>query len=436
LPPPEGLFPRFERLLRARQAERLPSLAAAVVRGGETVWSGAVGTADYESGVEATPDTQYRTGSITKTFTAVAVMLLRDERKLDLDDRLEEHVPGVAIGSPTIRRMLAHLSGLQREPGDMWVDGVAPTIEQIVAALHDYELVLPPARAHHYSNLAYGLLGEVVARRSGLPYTEFVDARILGPLGLERTTWEERQPRAVGYLVDEYAGTAAREPHTLLDGVAAMGQLWSTVADLARWGVVLVEGHEGVLDPESADELWAPQVMLNPGEWTVGWGLGLELVNHGGRIFGGHGGAMPGFLAGLYLDRESKTGAAVLTNSGTRAATREIALELAEATLELWPADVQPWAPEPDPPPEVKQILGRWWSEGNEFVFAWRAGKLEASIPGAPPRVRPSVFEPVSEGVFRVVAGRERGERLRVDGDRLVWGGYLFTRSQEPMPSG
>jgi CubicO group peptidase (beta-lactamase class C family) len=116
---PEGLEQRLERILQTRQAERLPSLAAAVVRGGESVWADAVGTADYESATEATADTQYRIGSITKTFTAVAVMQLRDAGKLDLDDRLEQHLPGIAIGAPTLRRMLAHLSGLQREPGDM-----------------------------------------------------------------------------------------------------------------------------------------------------------------------------------------------------------------------------------------------------------------------------------------------------------------------------
>ncbi len=107
-----------------------------------------------------------------------------------------------------------------------------------------------------------------------------------------------------------------------------MGQLWSTVEDLCGWGAFLVGGHEGVLAPDTVDEMWAPQVMLNPDEWTVGWGLGLQLVNHEGRIFGGHGGAMPGFLAGLLVNRETKTGAAVLTNSGTRAPTGEIAIEL------------------------------------------------------------------------------------------------------------
>jgi CubicO group peptidase (beta-lactamase class C family) len=433
-PLPDGLDRRLERILQKRQAERLPSLAGAVVRGGETVWSSAVGAADYEAGREATADTQYRIGSITKTFTAVAVMQLRDEGLLDLDDRIERHLPGIAIGSPTIRRMLAHLSGLQREPGDMWVTGKAPTIDEMIAAMDGYELVLPAARAHHYSNLAYGLLGETVARVSGQPYAAYVDGRILAPLGLTRTTWEEEEPRAAGYLVDEYAGTAAREPHTPLDGIAAMGQLWSTVGDLARWAVVLAEGADGVLEETTADELWSPQVMMNPDDWTVAWGLGIQLVNHEGRIFGGHGGAMPGFLAGLYVTREAKTGAAVLTNAGSRAPTIDIALELADAALEVWPPDIEPWRPEPPPPAEIVPLLGRWWSEGNEFVLSWKDGRLSAQLPGAPPRVKPSVFEPV-EGGYRVVSGRERGERLRVDGDRLILAGYVFTRTQEATPS-
>jgi CubicO group peptidase (beta-lactamase class C family) len=433
LPAPDELAQRLDRILRSHQAKRLPSLTAAVVRDGETVWTGATGTVDYDTDARATAGTQYRVGSITKTFTAVAIMQLRDAGALDLDDRVEEHLPGIANGSPTLRRMLAHISGLQREVGEMFVTGEVPTIAEVVESMAQYELVLPAARAHHYSNLAYGLLGEVVTRRSGIPYTDYVDERIIAPVGLARTTWHEQAPNALGYLVDEYSGTAHREPHSDMGGIASMGQLWSTVEDLGRWGAFLLGGGDGVLDPDTVDEMWAPQVMMNPDDWSVGWGLGLELVNHSGRVFGGHGGAMPGFLAGLYLNRETKTGAAVLTNAGTRAPTRDIVLELAGATLEQWPPEIEPWQPETEPPPEIAAILGRWWSEGNEFVFSWQDGKLTAEVPGAPPRVRPSVFEPL-DGGYRVVSGRERGERLRLDGDRIVWGGYLFTRSQETTP--
>jgi CubicO group peptidase (beta-lactamase class C family) len=432
LPAPEGLTAALERTLQTRQAERLPSIAAAVVRSGELVWSGAVGTASYELGSDATPETQYRIGSITKTFTATAVMQLRDAGALDLDDRLEQHVAGTREGSPTIRRLLAHISGFQREPGEMWVSGEVPTIDELLAAMDTYEPVLPAARAHHYSNLAYGLLGELVARLSGKPYTQYVDERILQPLGLSRTTWQSQEPYAQGYLVDEYAGTALREPHTDLGGVAAMGQLWSTVGDLCSWASFLAGGRDGVLDAATVEEMWFPQVIVTPDRWDRGWGLGLELLNRDGRIFGGHGGAMPGHLAGVYVHRESNVGAAVLTNAGTRAPTTEIALELATATLEQWPPDTEPWRPETEPPEAVRPLLGRWWSEGNEFVFTWEQGGLHARAAGAAAWVQPSVFAAM-DGGYRVARGRVRGERLRVDGDRLIWAGYVFTRAQQPF---
>src|SRR5439155_23687845 len=131
---------QLARDLRARiakaQAERLPSVSAAVVRKGEVVWADAVGLANVEDGLEATPETQYRIGSITKTFTAVAIMQLRDGGRLELDDALSKHVPEAAHGGPTIRRMLAHLSGLQREPvGDIWESFETPDVDQVLAEL-------------------------------------------------------------------------------------------------------------------------------------------------------------------------------------------------------------------------------------------------------------------------------------------------------------
>ena len=405
LPAPETLAPRLERCLRARQAERLPSIAAAVVRDGEIVWSGAVGLADGEASLEATPGTQYRVGSITKTFTAVAVMQLRDAGELDLDDRVEQHIPGIANGSPTLRRMLAHLSGLQREAGEMFVTGEVPAIDEILESMAGYELVLPAARAHHYSNLAYGLLGEVVARRSGTPYTDYVDERILAPLGLTRTTWLEQEPRAIGYLVDEYTGTADREPHIESGGVAAMGQLWSTVDDLCRWGAFLVGGQEGVLAPDTVEEMWAPAGDPEPRRVDDGLGprpparepRGADLRRPRRRDAG-----LPRRAAREPRDEDRGGRAHELGDARADRRDRDRVRRRDDRALA---ARHPPWRPESPPPPEVAAILGQWWSEGNEFAFAWRDGKLTATAVGAPPRVKPSVFEPLPDGGFRVVPG-------------------------------
>ncbi|MFL5927971.1 MAG: serine hydrolase domain-containing protein [Gaiellaceae bacterium] len=423
----------LDRLLQERQAERLPSVAAAVVQNGEQVWARAVGTADYDEEREATPDTQYRVGSITKTFTATAIMQLRDDGALDLDDRLEQHVPEIANGTPTIRRMLCHLSGLQREAGEMFVDAVSPTEEELIGSMSEVEFVLGPAQAHHYSNLAFALLGQVVAQKAGMPYTQYVDERIIRPLGLARTTWAPHAPKAQGYLVDEYARTVWKEPETDLGGTTAAGQLWSTVEDLGRWATFLAKGSDAVLSPRTNEEMWFPQVMYFPHEWVLGWGLGLMLFNHEGTIYGGHGGAMAGHLAGVYIDRKTKTGAAALTNAGTGADMDLLAVTLAAKAKELWPEPIEPWRPEQPPPDDVRAILGRWWSEGSEFVFWWEGGTLKAKVARMPPGRGETTFERDGDG-WRAAAGRERGERLRVDGDRLIWSGYAFTRVQEPFP--
>jgi CubicO group peptidase (beta-lactamase class C family) len=417
----------LDRLLRKRQADRLPSVAAAVVRDGEIAWSNAVGLADCDEEREATADTQYRIGSITKTFTAIAVMQLRHEGLIDLDDRIEQHVPGLENGSPTIRRMLSHLSGMWREAGDMFVDGHSPTAEEL-----EIGFVLEPGEAHHYSNLAFALLGRMVAEKRGVAYTAWVDERIIGPLGLKRTTWLPEAPKAQGYLVDEYARTVWKEPETDLGGTMAAGQLWSTVEDLGRWAAFLAAGNDDVLPESVIERMWFPQVMYFPEDWILGWGLGLMLYNKDGRIYGGHGGAMAGHLAGVYVDRKSKIGAAGLTNSGTRGGMDEFAISLVAKAIELWPEEPEVWRPEASVPDDVRPLLGRWWSEGNEFVFWWEEQALQAKFVGSPPGRGETTFERDGDG-WLAVKGRERGERLRIDGDRMVWAGYPFTRAQEPF---
>ena len=424
--------------LREAQAERLPSVSATVVRRGEPLWAGAVGYADAEEGREATPDTQYRIGSITKTFTATAVMQLREGAALDLDDPLERHLPDVAHGGLTIRRLLSHSSGLQREPpGEMWESLASPSVEQLLAELGQAEQVLPPMTAHHYSNLAFALLGVVVERVSGTAYRDYVEERILRPLGLARTTWAPAAPFAQGYFVDPYANVLHREQHPDIAGVAAAGQLWSTTGDLGRWAAFLAQGHPDVLPADAVEAMWFPQALWDPDAWTLAWGLGPMLHRRGERIFGGHGGAMYGHLSAVYVERKTGIGAACLTNSTSGADMDALALRLAETAIEALPEPPEPWRPQDAPPPELASALGRWWSEGGEFLFLWEDGSLR-SRPAAPKRDQPpSVFERVGDDLYRTASGRERGELLRLvrdgNGDvvRMYWATYPFTRAPE-----
>lgn len=427
----------FSRLIREEQAEhRLPSVSAAVFREGGVVWSDAVGLAETESGTEATPATQYRVGSITKTFTAAAIMLLRDEGKLGLDDSLGRHVPEAAHGEPTLRRMLAHASGLQREFADeMWESMEDLPREELLAGLVDAEQVLEPGSHWHYSNLAFALLGEVVERSSGQPWERFIAERFLEPLGMERTTMEPEAPAASGYFVDPYQEGVHREGNIVLRRAAAAGQLWSTTADLARWGAFLADPDPAVMAPSTAEEMHAVQVMAEPNRWLRAWGLGVALYRRGDRILAGHGGAMPGFRAELVYSRPERIGAVMLVNSSAWPTGEETALRLAETALDALPAEPEEWRPGESAPPELAALLGRWWTEGSEFVLRYRRGKLEARMVGAPDWSPPAVFEPETDDRFRVVSGPERGELLRVVRDeqgepiKLYWATYACTRA-------
>ena len=416
----------------------MPSVVAALVRGGEVEWSEAVGLADLETERSATPETQYRVGSITKTFTAAAVFQLRDEGRLDLDDPVGRHVEELTVATPAIRALLSHASGLQREqPGDMWETMVMPSQEELVASLGVAERVIPGSY-WHYSNLAFSILGLVVERLRGVPYRQVVNERLLAPVGLTRTTWTPAEPVATPYLVDPFADAVSLEPMLEDGSLGAAGELWSTAVDIARWGAFLAEPDPDVLSPAAAEEMRAVHAMAETDRWTLGWGAGLWLVRRGERVWAGHDGAMPGFLAALAFRPQERLAVSVVTNSGARAGPTELALALGEKELESRPEPPQEWRPSP-PPEDVAALLGAWWSEGYPFTFAWRNGRLEARLDVTPAWRPPSVFERVAPDLWRTVSGRERGERLRVRRDEhgavthLNWAGYPFTRDPRPF---
>lgn len=426
---PESLLADLRRELRRFQRESPgPSATAALFRGDDVLWSESVGVADVESGREATPDTQYAIASITKTFVARAILMLRDERKLSLDDPLGRHIEGADREGVTVRRLLAHSSGIQREtPGDVWESLDFPDRETLLSQLGDAEQVLDPATSWHYSNLAYALLGEVIERVSGTPATEFISERILGPFGLERTTWGPGENAATGYFVERFADVAHAEPVPDKKAVAAAGALFSTVGDLARWGAVLLE----------QDEMHIVQVMADPDRWLLGWALGLEVHRRGERLFAGHSGGAVGHGSFLYYSRREKVGTVLLTNTENPSLTFD-PVSLTEKAVDALPAEEEPWRPGEPVPPELEGVLGIWWGEGVDWWFEWREGSLEARRPGRNVPTR-TLFEKESEDVYRTVSGRERGELLRIVRDedgrpvKLYWATYPFTRTAAPL---
>lgn len=435
---PDRLTAKLEQLLAADQRERrLPAIAAAVLRDGEPIWESAIGAADVEAGIEATPDTQFRCGSITKTFTAAAIMQLRDAGKLDLEDTLDVHVEGAAH-KPSIRRLLSHASGLQRETqDDSWLTLRFAPPDELLATLESAEMVLPSGARFHYSNLAYALLGIVVERVSGLRYTDYVRERLFEPLGLSRLSFEPEPPAAKGYVGQPYADRVWNAIDVETGAWASAGQLWGTVGDLCRWGAFLADPDESVLATKSAEEMRTVQVIADHERWTAGYGLGLALRRDGERILAGHSGSMPGFIAMLFFSPADKVVTAALTNE-SHGLIGDLALALVRTTVEEWPVAPEAWGVGEPPPDDVLPLLGTWFIEATQVDLRWRDGKLEARSPSDAAWEPPAIFERESDDRWRTVSGPERGEALRIERGpddsvtRMIWAGYPVTR--EPGP--
>ncbi|WP_435769909.1 serine hydrolase domain-containing protein [Nocardioides sp. SYSU DS0651] len=413
--------------LRSLQASgRLPSVCAAVARGGTEEWRGCVSVVD---GIGT--QTSYRIGSITKTMTAVLVLQLRDEGGLDLDDPVGRFLPEAGYADATLRGLLSHTAGLQSEPvGPWWERSPGVPMADLLAANDGGGRVAGRGEHYHYSNLGYALLGEVAARLHGRTWWELVAERLLEPLGLTATTYGPPADHAPGRSVDHFANTLTAEPHTDTVAMAPAGQLWSTVGDLLRWADFLATGHPDVLAAETLAEMARP---VTPDE---DYGLGLRRLVVDGRVLVGHTGSMPGFQASLFVDRATRDAVAVLTNATTglpaaRVAERFLAADPAADAGDAG-GDVAPWRPVAELPAEVAPLLGVWFWGNTALGFEWTGQELLVrDLRTTEEEYR---FAVAGSGLV-CTAGYHRGERLhvhrRADGSvsHLECATFVYTRS-------
>jgi CubicO group peptidase (beta-lactamase class C family) len=434
---------------RTQTTGRVPSLVTGVVRDGSLAWSAGRGQVDGEV---PDADVQYRIGSITKPITAVAVLRLRDEGKLDLDDPVERHVPGTPFGERTVGQLLAHNSGLRAEAPGEWWERVPGTSWAELAAQFSTASELPhgAGRRYHYSNLGFAVLGEIVARRRGKPWAEVIQDEVLLPLGMTRTTTRPTGRAAKGWAVHPWADVLLPEPEHDAGAMAAAGQLWATLTDLGRFAAFLLGDTGDVLAPSTLEEMREPAgVDISADDWKA-YGLGLSLQQIAGVTYIGHGGSMPGFVAGIMVDPEQQTGAVVLSNatSGldggllTRALTtvRELEPRIVDAWVPLQPEQLQ------NPvQAEGLRMVGTWYWGTNAYGIRLKAGG-ELDLLGLLHGGRPSRFRPDDSGTWVGRTGYFAGEPLRpvLDGEgRLIslnLGSFALTRTAydpaAPVPGG
>src|SRR5882724_2920372 len=278
----------------------VPSASLAIVKNGQVVYVKAYGEARIESKTPATPDMRYSIGSISKQFTAAAILLLQEQGKLSLDDKVSKFIPDLTRANEvTIRQLLSHTSGYQ----DYWPqDYVMPTMLQPVTAQRIMDgwarkpLDFEPGSKWQYSNTNYVIAGVIIEKASGKSLLEFMQEKIFTPLGMKSVASMDITKASasdpVGYL--RYAlGPLRPAPKEGKGWLFAAGELAMTAEDLAKWDIAVMD--QKILQPASYREL-EREVQLSNGLGTR-YGLGVSLAMEGGHRAVSHGGEVSGFTS-------------------------------------------------------------------------------------------------------------------------------------------
>lgn len=411
-------------LAAQRAYDGIPGMSVAIVHDQERVWSGGFGQADPATGRAATDETLYSICSVSKLFTSIGVMQLRDAGKLRLDDPVARHLPWFTLkpaeGSApvTVEGLLTHSSGLPRESDYPYWTGefLFPTREQIVARVEDQEALYRSSTYFQYSNLGLSLAGELIATASGQPYDRYVRQNVLDPLGLQNTFTEmpeaERGKRlAQGFSAERRDGS--RQPVAFFSarGIAPAAGFASTVNDLARfasWQFRLLEnGGTEVLSVHTLREMHRPH-WVDP-DFELFWGLGFSTRKDGDSVIVGHGGSCPGFRTALTMVPADEVAVVVMANANGvdtgkfASSIRSIVGPRLKKKTDEKPA--------PEALPSFEAYLGSYdvlpWA-GEMLVFAWGDHLGVIELPTMDPAKSMELLRKTGDHTFR---------RVRKDGE-------------------
>jgi CubicO group peptidase (beta-lactamase class C family) len=278
--------------MRAYQGE-VPGACAAVLHGGAAILRRAHGFADLEAGVAATAATSFRLASLTKQFTAAAILLLKQDGRLGLEDSVRQWLPGlpVAADGMAIRQLLTHTSGLIDYEDLIPEATISPVLDADVLRLLEAEDrgYFPPGTQYRYSNSGYVLLALIVGRASGEDFASYLRKRIFLPLGMQNTVAFEAGVSAVAHRAFGYSaagGSWVRTDQSLTSATLGDGGIYSSVDDLAKWDAALYDGR--LLQPESLRLAFQPATATDDPsvQYGFGWRITGETRWHSGETLG------------------------------------------------------------------------------------------------------------------------------------------------------
>ena len=458
-PPANGPLAEASALYDLWAAEQLayhgvPGVVVGVVSGGKLAWAKGYGTTDVAGGVPLTPSTPFRIGSVSKVFTATAVLQLRDAGKLRLDDPVAKHLPWFRVPTPfpdappiTIEHLLTHTSGLSREgPFPSWTTHSFPTREELKAAMPKVTVLTPPGKSYRYSNLGLALLGEVVIAASGESWAGYLSKHVSGPLGMTSTTGAPTKAE-IAALPREHRrkqadGTRGTLAYYDTASFAPAAAVISTVEDLARFAALQLTadpsgppaGGAQVLSGPTLAEMQRPR-WVNP-KWTGARGLGWGVSRRDGRTYVSHGGWIGGHRADLVLDPERRLAAIALTNADDASPgffARQ-ALALVGPAVAVPPVPAEPKAPFD---PAWRRYAGTYTDPWDWEIDVLVLGDgLVLYEHGYPPEDDPeaavSRLVPIGEHAFRLLDGETL--RFELDADGKV--ARMYRRADYYLPKG
>jgi CubicO group peptidase (beta-lactamase class C family) len=417
-----------------------PGAAVIVRRGGRTLFRKGYGMADLELGVKVEPDMIFRLGSITKQFTATAILMLAEQGRLSLEDEIGKYLPTFPVGDRkvTIEHLLAHTSGIKsytnmEEWLPLWRKDMTP--QEIIDMSRDKPFEYTPGERWKYNNSGYVMLGAVIEKVSGKSYEAFLQENIFKPLGMTHSGYDHTErviPRRVpGYQKDSDGYINA--PYLSMTQPYSAGSLLSSVDDLATWNDAVLSGK--LLKKEWLDRAFTP-FLLASGEST-GYGCGWFIADLGGHRTVEHGGGINGFLSYAMALPDDGIYIALLTNSAIQGREPEPrAVRIAELVLGLPPQERKPVTLAG---PELDALTGVYVNADNEEryitreaekLFSQRAGGarnqlLPASASEFHFADSPAVLRFTSDG-----AGKVTGLRLQ-----MRYGpAEVYTRLAKPLP--
>ena len=391
----------------------LPGIAVGVVSDQELVWATGFGFADIKGKVPMTPATKFRMASHSKLFTAIAIMQLREQGKLRLDDPVSKYLSwfkakpaGDDDGPITIEQLLSHSSGMQREAGDHWTSFEFPTAAELRQLYGDRQAAFAPSVRWKYSNLAYSIAGMVIEDVSGEGWADYVGRHIFQPLNMSASSVDKNVAGlAVPYGRRMPDGTREVLPFVDARGMAAATGITSNVDDMAKFvSAQFRRGMSGGAQIVSTGSLREMHRVRSVEEnWTAGTGLGFDVSRINNRTYVGHGGGYPGNTTMTLIQLDDKVGVIVLTNTNDSSPS-DIARQLMATVGQ---AAAKAAAPKP--------VTVAWDQAWARFAGLYRGRNGDAQVillnkrlvivtPNATNVDNPVTLEPLGGGRFRFVA--------------------------------